>query len=666
MLQPSARAAITFVLISMLGASPISSLAQRTDDTPEPPVGVATEATRAAQEAVGQRLLLTDDGDLKNATRGLVAQIQEERILNPDGSVAWDTSWYDFLKQDAPPTANPSLWRQCQLNALHGLFEVTDGIWQFRGYDLAVMTLIKGNSGWIVVDPLTSPAVAAAGLKLANRYLGERPVSAVIYTHSHVDHFGGVRGIASEEDLAKRGVQVIAPHGFMTEVISENVFAGPAMYRRVMFHLGSHLPFDPKGQIGAGLGQRTAVGTVGLLAPTREISPDGESMMIDGVPFEFLDAANTEAPAELAFYLPKHRALCTSEVVTRNFHNVLTPRGAKVRDSLHWSRVIDDMLRAYGDRAEVLFASHHWPTWGKENVQRMLRHHRNLYRYIHDQTLRRANHGQTMHEIAEDLAEPPFAATDFSVRDYYGTTNHNAKAVYQYYFGWWDGVPANYHRLPPEQQSKRYVEFMGGADVALLKAIGAFEAGDYRWAATVLNDLVFADPENAKARSWLAAAYEQMGFQAESGIWRNIYLTAAMELRRGASRDSQGLSSQNLAMVQALPTALLFDSLAVRFNPARFKHEPIVLQFLFPDRNEAMSVDITDAVAFPRPGRNPKAGTTVRLSRSSLDQIVVGQASLQDLMAKQAVKIVDGDRASIEAYFAALDRFSRDFNIVTP
>lgn len=662
----SLRMAMMFTLASILDGGLSLGFAQNTKDLPEPPVGVATEMTRAAQQVVARRLPLMERSDFENATRGLVAQIEEKQILNPDDSVAWDTSWYDFMKADAPSTANPSLWRQGQLNAVHGLFKVTDGIWQFRGYDLAVMTFIKGKHGWIVVDPQTTPAVAAAGLKLANKHLGERPVSAIIYTHSHLDHFGGVRGIASEEDIARRGVQVIAPHGFTAEAVSENVLAGPHMDRRLVFQIGNHLPFEAEGHIGTGLGQRLATGNISFLAPTKEISPDGESLVIDGVQFEFLDAANTEAPAELVFYLPKQRAICTSEVVTRNFHNVLTPRGAKVRDTLKWSKVIDDILQKFGGQAEVSFASHHWPTWGSDNVQRMLRNQRDLYRYVHDQTLRRANHGQTMHEIAEDLAEPSFAAADFAVRDYYGTMNHNAKAVYQHYFGWWDGVPANYHPLPPEDEAKHYVDSMGGSDAVMRKAINAFEAGNYRWAATVFNDLVFADPENAKAKAWLAASYEQMGFQAESGAWRNYYLTAAMELRRDVPRHSQGASSQNLAFLPAVPTMLLFDSLAVRFDPARFHHAPVVLQFLFPDRNETVNVDITEAVAFPRQGRDPKAAVTVELNRPVLDQLAAGQATLQQLIARQDVKVLDGSDVPLKAFFMALDSFSGNFNVVTP
>ncbi|MCC5887589.1 MAG: MBL fold metallo-hydrolase [Gammaproteobacteria bacterium] len=633
-------------------------------DRPQPPVGEATAATRAAQDAVRQALPLNDPADYENATRGFVAAIEESRILNPDGSVAWDTEWFAFIDGEAPDTVNPSLWRQSRLNSLHGLFEVVDGIWQVRGYDLAVMSLIRGEKGWIVVDPLTTPAVAAAGLALANEHLGERPVTAVIYTHSHADHFGGVRGIVDEPDVKAGTVAIIGPHGFTDEAVSENLLAGNYMSRRGGLQLGNHLPPGPAGHVGTGLGQRLSVGTIGLLEPTREISPNGETLVIDGVTFEFLDAAGTEAPAEIVFYLPEFKALCTAEVVTRTFHNVLTPRGAKVRDTLRWSQVIDAMLTRYGNDAEVLFASHHWPAWGTEDVARMLRNQRDRYRHVHDQTVRLANHGRTMHEIAEELEQPAFAAEDFSVRDYYGTLNHNSKAVFQHYFGWWDGVPANYHQHPPVAASERYVRFMGGAEAALAQAIESFEEGDYRWAATVFNHIVFADPDFDAGRMWLAASYEQLGFQAESGAWRNYYLTAAYELREGVPGHVEaGLGS--LEFLRAVPTTELFNALAVRFDPARFDHDPAEVQFIFPDRDEAMSVDITRAVAFPRRGRSAGPAATVTMDRSLFDLLLLGEAELPPLLEAGRVQVV-GNGAAVAAFLAALDEFEYWFDVVTP
>ncbi len=629
-----------------------------------PPAGEATAATRAAQAAVAERLPLDDPADFKNANRGFIAAIDGGRILNGDGSVAWDVEAFGFLDGAAPDTVNPSLWRQSRLNVIHGLFEVTDGIWQVRGYDLAVMTLIRGTTGWIVVDPLTTPAPAAAGLALANEHLGERPVSAVIYTHSHADHFGGVRGIVDEMQIAAGEVEVIGPHGFTAEAVSENLLAGNYMSRRGSFQFGTRLPPGPAGHVGTGLGQRLSVGSIGLVAPTREIASTGETLTIDGVTFEFMDAAETEAPAELVFYLPEFQALCTAEVVTRVFHNVLTPRGAKVRDALRWSQVIDAMLQRYGGEAEVMFASHHWPTWGSDEVARLLRNQRDRYRHVHDQTLRLANHGHTMHAIAEQLEDPAFANEDFGVRDYYGTLNHNSKAVFQHYFGWWDGVPANYHPLPPVEQAVRYVRFMGGPESALTQAIESFEAGDYRWAATVFNHLVFADRHNAAARGWLAATYEQLGFQAESGAWRNYYLAAAFELREGIPRDDEVLIG-SLEFLRAVPTADLFDSLAVRFDPRRFEHEPAEIQFVFPDRDEAMSFDITRAVAFPRSGLTANPGATVQMDRALFDLLLLGQTELPPLLEAGRVQITGNGRA-VAAFLGALDQFDYWFDVVTP
>ncbi|MGB5723416.1 MAG: MBL fold metallo-hydrolase, partial [Parasphingorhabdus sp.] len=389
-----------------------------------PPEGTATEATRTANAEVAASLPIADQTDFENAKRGFLAEITEDKILNEDGSVAWDSRQFDFIAGAAPDTVNPSLWRQAKLNSIHGLFEVVPGIYQIRGYDLAQMTLIAGKSGWIVVDPLTTPAPAKAGLALANKTLGNRPVVAVIFTHSHGDHFGGVAGVASPEDIRAGKVQVIAPHGFLAEAIGESVIAGTAMNRRVQFQFGTALPAGKTGHVGGGLGQKISSGDVALIPPTRSISKDGETLLVDGISFDFMDAGETEAPAELVFYLPQFNALHTAEVATRTFHNVLTPRGALVRDTLKWSKVIDAMLDRYGSKSDVMLASHHWPTWGSGNVRTALKNQRGIYRYVHDQTMRQANQGATMDEIAENIGEPDFAKTDFGVRDYYGTLNH--------------------------------------------------------------------------------------------------------------------------------------------------------------------------------------------------------------------------------------------------
>lgn len=654
--------AVFFVLLASSAFGHMGLAAEK--EWPEPPVGVATSATQEHNKAFSQSLPLGDQEDINAAQRGLVARSEDLVILNADGSVAWDLSAYDFITGSAPDTVNPSLWRQGQLNAIHGLYEVVDGIWQVRGYDLAVMTLIRGETGWIVVDPLTTPATAKAGLALANQHLGQRPVSVVLYTHSHADHFGGIWGVVSEEALAEGNISVIGPSGFADEAVSENLLAGNAMIRRSVLQFGSLLSNSPTGHVGTGLGQRVSLGEVGLLPATQELSPEDKTLILDGVEFEFMDAAGTEAPAELVFFLPQFKALSGAEVVSRTFHNLLTPRGAKSRDALRWSQVIDQLLQRYGDRADVLFNSHHWPVWGSDSIQKMLRNQRDRYRHVHDQTLRLANHGLTMHEIGEVLEEPDFVNQDFAVRGYYGTLTHNAKAVYQHYFGWWDGVPANYHPHPPQSESLRYVEAMGGQEAATRQGIAAFDAGDYRWAATLFNHLVFADATDERAKAWLAASYEQMGFQAESGAWRNYYLSAAHELRQGVPRQ-QSLTSINSDFLKAVPGLELFNALAVRFDPEKFVFAPTIIHFEFPDRSESISLEVSSAVAFPRQGVHGEPSAQLSINRSAFDQLLLGNATLPKLLESGDAQVI-GRADVLLGYFGALDQFDPWFEVVLP
>lgn len=628
-----------------------------------PPEGIATEATKKANADFGARLPIADQTDFENANRGFLAKI-EQPILNEDGSVAWDVSQFDFVKGAAPDTVNPSLWRQGKLNSIHGLFEVVPGIYQFRGYDLAQMTIIAGKKGWIIVDPLTTPAPAKTGLALANKVLGKRPVSAVLFTHSHGDHYGGANGVIDKLDLANGDVQIVAPHGFVRESIGEAVVAGTAMSRRVQFQFGTSLPAGKAGHVGGGLGQALSRGDVALVPPTKSTGEDGETMTIDGITFEFMDASETEAPAEFVFYLPQFKALHSAEVATRTFHNVLTPRGALVRDTLKWSKIIDTMYAKYGAKSDVLLASHHWPTWGSTNVQTALRNQRGLYRYVHDQTMRQANQGATMHELAENIGEPDFAKTDFGVRDYYGTLNHNSKAVYQRYFGWWDAVPATYHQLPPAEASKKYVAAMGGTDKALAVGEKAFEAGEYRWAATVFNHIVFADPANEAGKKWLASSYEQLGFQAEAGTWRNIYLVGAKELREG-NKASSTVNSSNAKVLNGIAAIDLFDAIATRFNPKKMQGEGGIIQFTFADRKEAVNVDLGKSVMFPRAGQADAATAQVAISRSDFTQLLLRKANPVELI-KSGAMTVSGDTALMAAMFGALDPVNPQFNIVTP
>jgi len=631
----------------------------------------ASAATRAAQAELAKRLPLDDPQDFRNAERGKLAEIAGGLITGKDGKIIWDRRAYAFLDaEEAPDTVNPSLWRQARLNAVHGLFEVVPGkIWQVRGYDISVMTIIRGKSGWIIVDPLLSEETAAAGWKLfadtVEAQSGKRPIKAVIFSHSHSDHFGGVGGIVSKEEVAREKIRIIAPHGFSEEATAENVLAGGAMGRRALYMFGAILAPGPTGQVDTGLGPKLSSGTIGYMEPTETVPATGASLTIDGLAFEFLDAGGTEAPAEFVFFIPAYKALHTTEVVTHNLHNILTLRGAQVRDALHWSKVIDAMLLKWGGSAEVAMASHHWPTWGAGEVSRLLSNQRGAYRYAHDRTLFLANQGATLHELADQTAEAPVQGADFSTRSYYGTLNHGMKATYQRYFGWWDGNPANFNPLPPEQSAPKYVALAGGADKLLAAGEAAIASGDYRWAAELLNKLVFAEPANFAARSALASAYDQLGYQAESGAWRNYYLAAAASLR-GAEVPASANNGQSRSFVSAIPTSVFFDALATRFDARSGSGLKGVFQFLLPDSKEAVAVVVEGGVEFPRYGVTDAAPTaTITIDRRTLDDVMMGLAQFPALMQSGAIRI-EGDRTAFLSWFALHPRADPRFNIVVP
>ncbi len=631
----------------------------------------ASEATRTAQAELAKRLPLDDPRDMANATRGKLAEIPGGVILDKDGKTVWDRRPYAFLSAaEAPDTVNPSLWRQARLDAVHGLFEVVPGkVWQLRGYDISVMTIIRGKTGWIVVDPLLSEEAAAAGWKLfadtVEAKSGKLPIKAVIFSHSHSDHFGGVGGIVTPEQVAKEKIRIIAPHGFSEEATAENVLAGTAMGRRALYMFGSILSPGPAGQVDTGLGPKLSSGTIGYMEPTETVSEKGGTLTIDGLAFDFLDAGGTEAPSEFVFYIPAYKALHTTEVVTHTLHNVLTLRGAQVRDALHWSKVIDATLVKWGGKAEVAMASHHWPTWGAGEVSDLLANQRDAYRYVHDRTLFLANRGATLHELADQTGEAPVQARDFATRGYYGTLNHDMKAVYQRYFGWWDGNPANFNPIPPEQSAPKYVELAGGAEKLLAAGKKAIAAGDYRWAAELLNKLVFAEPDNKEARNALASAYDQLGYQAESGAWRNYYLAAAASLRGNAVESVSG-NGQSRSFVSAIPTAVFFDALATRFDAAKGSTLKGTFQFVLPDSKESVAVVVGGGVEFPRYGATDPAPTaTITIDRETLDDVMLGQAQFPALMQSGAIRI-DGDRMAFLSWFALHPPADPRFNVVVP
>lgn len=631
----------------------------------------ASDATRAMQAELSRRLSLDDEKDFENAARGKIAEIKDGRIATQDGKIVWDRAAYAFIDNaPAPATVNPSLWRQARLNAVHGLFEVVPGkVWQVRGYDISVMTIIRGQSGWIIVDPLLSEETAAAAWKLfADTVAAKervRPIKAIIFSHSHSDHFGGVGGIVTPEQVAREKIRIIAPHGFSEEATAENVLAGAAMGRRALYMFGAILPPGPKGQVDTGLGPKLSSGTIGYMKPTETVGARGGTLTIDGLAFDFLDAGGTEAPSEFVFYIPAFKALHTTEVVTRNLHNILTLRGAQVRDALRWSKVIDAMLLKWGGTAEVALASHHWPTWGADEVRALLTNQRDAYRYVHDRTLFLANRGATLHELSDATAEVPVQGRDFSTRGYYGTLNHDMKAVYQRYFGWWDGNPANFNPLPPEQSAPKYVALAGGADKLLAAGRAAIASGDYRWAAELLNKLVFAEPDNRAARGALASAYDQLGYQAESGAWRNYYLAAAASLRGNAVQAATS-NGQSRSFVSAIPTAVFFDALATRFDAAKGAALNGTFQFLLPDSEESVAVVVGGGVEFPRYGVIDTAPTaTITIDRKALDDVMLGRAQFPALMQSGAIRI-DGDRAAFLAWFALHPPADPRFNIVVP
>jgi alkyl sulfatase BDS1-like metallo-beta-lactamase superfamily hydrolase len=624
----------------------------------------ASAATTRAHAALAARLPADDGQDFADARRGFLGTVPEGRIVDAEGRVFWNMAAFDFEAGDAPcpPTVNPSLWRQSKLNAIHGLFEVTPGLYQVRGFDISNITFIEGDEGYLVIDPLISSETAAAALALLKRHRGERPVTAVIYTHSHVDHYGGVRGVSSDADIAA-GLRIIAPEGFLEAAVSENVLLGNAMNRRATYMYGALLPRGPTGHVDAGLGKTVSMGTVSLVPPTVSIARTGERMTVDGVEIVFQVTPDTEAPAEMNFYFPKFRALCMAENCSCHLHNLYTPRGAQVRDAKAWSWHIGEAMRLFGGGTDVLFASHHWPRWGRDRAEAFLQVQRDLYKYIHDQSLRLANHGLNAAEIAEELALPPSLAAEWHTRDYYGTLNHNAKAVYQRYLGWFDGNPANLHKHPPVEAGRRYVELAGGPEALLASARAAFEAGDYRWVAELVNHLVFADPANAEARALQADTLEQLGYQAESGPWRAFYLTGAMELRHPRPPSSQPRQAAG-GQLRALPADRLLDSLSVRLNGPKAGAIALAINLAFVDTGETFAVTVENAVLHHRPGNIANA-PTITLSRGSLVDLVLGQVTLGAAIDAGAVTTPLG-ADPLASLLSLLDRFDFWFEIVTP
>jgi alkyl sulfatase BDS1-like metallo-beta-lactamase superfamily hydrolase len=592
-----------------------------------------------------------DRTDFDNVERGFIGTIDDPKVRNADGDVIWDNDRFAFLSGEAPATVNPSLWRQSQLLQKHGLFEVTDGIYQVRGLDLSNMTIVEGDTGVIVIDPLVSNEVAAAGLALYRAHRGDRPVTAVIYTHSHVDHFGGVRGVVPEgADLP-----IVAPVGFLEHAVSENIYAGTAMFRRGMFHTGATLATGPEGLVSTGLGLTASTGTVSLLPPTLDITETGQEEVLDGVRIVFQLTPGTEAPAEMNFFFPERRALCLAENATHNLHNLVTLRGAEVRDARGWSRYLNQAIQQFAVDADVAFASHHWPTWGSEEIVGFLSGQRDLYAYLHDQTLRLMNIGLTGPEIAEQFALPPALENAWHARGYYGSVSHNVKAVYQRYLGWFDGNPAHLWELPPEQAGAAYVEAIGGLDATLAKAAEHVAAGDLRFAAQLLSHAVFAAPDSAEAKAALADVFEQLGFGAENGTWRNFYLVGAHELRHGITKTAIAPAA---GMAAALTIDQVFDSIAIRVDGPRSWDEHLTIDWVFPEQRYRTTLSNGALIVEPDAAERDATDLEFRLSKPQLLGLLAGGSPAE----------LDhtGDLGVLKRLLGLLSEPDPDFHVVTP
>ncbi|MDF1603507.1 alkyl sulfatase dimerization domain-containing protein [Nocardioides sp. YIM 152315] len=624
---------------------------------------MTTEPRAASRTIIEQQahlesiLPFADTQDFEDARRGLIAPI-EQPVVAEDGTVLWDNSTYDFLEGERPDTVNPSLWRQSQLAAIDGLFEVVPGVYQVRGMDLSNTSIVEGDEGVIIFDTLLSVETGAAALALYRKHRGDRPVKAVVITHSHADHFGGIRGFVTQEQVDAGEVRIFAPEGFVEHAVAENVYAGTAMNRRAAYMYGAALTRGPRGGVGAGLGQTISTGTVSLMEPTDIVTETGHEETVDGVRMVFQMAPDTEAPSEFLIYLPDFKALCAAEDATHNLHNVLTLRGAVVRDPHGWSKYLTETIDLFGAEVEVVFASHHWPTWGNERVVEFLSLQRDLYAYLHDQTLRMLNQGLVGPEIAEQIQLPPALENAWSTRGYYGSVSHNVKAIYQRYLGWFDGNPAHLWEHPPVERAKRYVELAGGIDAAVSAARRAFDEGDFRWAAEIGNHAVFAQPDHQAARDILADTYEQLGYGSENGTWRDFYLSAATELRNGQFGTPTETNAPDV--VAQLTPEMLFDALAIQIDGPAAWDENLSIDVVLTDADERYRVRLANGVLTysARPQRGD-ADTIVRTTRRALPALATGN------LAQTGIEVT-GDESAIGRLLGVLRPGDKNFSIVTP
>ncbi|MDM0112066.1 alkyl sulfatase dimerization domain-containing protein [Variovorax sp. J22R133] len=604
-----------------------------------------------------------------DATRGFIATWPNAEVRDANGRVVWTLAGYEFLQDEvAAPTVHPGLWEQARRNMHHGLFEVTERIYQVRGFDLANMTIIEGDKGVIIIDPLTCAETAAAALKLYREQRGERPVTAVIYSHSHVDHFGGVRGVIDEEHAIRNNIPIIAPAGFLWHTVAENMIAGNAMSRRSQFQFGSTLQRGVCAQVDCGLGKTLPHGTITLIPPTRTIEKDRETHVIDGIEIVFALAPESEAPSEMFFFFPQLRALNLAELGQHTMHNLCPLRGAQVRDARLWSRYLDEALHEFAPHADVVYAQHNWPTWGQEKLTQFIAQQRDLYKYVHDQTVRLMNKGQTAIEIAEELRLPPSLAQVTHAQGYYGALVHNVKAVVQHYLGWYDGNPSRLHTLPPVEAGSRYIDYMGGADALLARAQKDFARGEHRWVAEVLSHLVFADPANHAARQLCAASLEQLGFEAESSTWRNAYVLAARELREGVPKAKRRSMSYDL--LKAVPMEMFLDCLAIRLVAERAQGQSMQIGWHITDADEHWVLTLGNAaLTYRRMESGADADATIAVTRERLVGLLAHDSGVASAIAhglESGDVAATGDVACVKALMSMLDEFDPMFNVVEP
>ncbi|MCI9846692.1 alkyl/aryl-sulfatase [Flavobacterium pectinovorum] len=626
----------------------------------------ATSFTQKSNEAVYSKLNFEDTEDFKDAKRGFIATLEDGKILSKSGNVAVNLNDFAFIKGKAPATVNPALWRQGQLNNINGLFKITEGVYQVRSFDAANISFIETKNGYVVIDALTIEEASAKAYEFVKKHVANKPILAVIVTHSHGDHYGGLQGLVSAEDIKSGKVKFITPKGFYEEAVSENVLLGNVMRRRAGYQFGLGLERNATGQVDIGLGKPfLSGGTSSLLQPNFEIEKTGQTINIDGLELVFQLTPNSEAPAELTLFAPAQKVFFSAEIASHTYHNVLTPRGAKTRDAKAWAGYLDEAIDLFGDKTEFVVPSHTWPVYGHDKGITFLEKQRDLYKYVHDQTVHLANKGLNKDEIAEEIKLPAELAKEWYNRDFYGTVKHNAKATYQFYLGWWDGNPAEYDKLPQVEAAKKYVEWFGGEETVLKKANESFQKGEYRWVAEVLKHVVFANPNNTAAKNLQADAFEQIAYQSESGIWRDLYLSGAKELREGVTPPKNPLD-RSAAFLSALTPEAIFEYLSITVDGTKAAGKDIKLRFVFPELKKNILVYLKNGVLHQSEKRvDEKAEFTLAISKEKFVLLLTKPETARDILTSEGV-IFEGDPFKFRELASVFEPANPYWNIVTP